>query len=401
MNRNEFIKQCMVLGAGLPFLLSLSSCGKEEISIDVPQFEINFSGKVIIVGAGAAGLTAGYLLHRNNIDFQIIEASSVYGGRVKRADDFADFPIDLGGEWIHAEPSILAELISDPNIEGNIDFVTYNPQTIYNWKNNKLKKKNWASNFYSEYKFKSTTWFGFFEKYIAVDILDKIVYNQPVSEIDYSGDKVSVKTADNSVFEADKVLVTAPVKILQNNFINFIPSLPNDKNEAINSIFMGDGIKVFIEFKERFYPDILLIGGLISALAEDDKIYYDAAFRKDSNSHILGLFAIGDNAAPFTSLNSDEEIIDKIIKELDEIFEGKASENYVKHIIQNWTKEPFIGGSYSTDFDNSPTETMNIISEPLDKKLYFAGEALSSENQATVHGACESAYNMVEIMLKN
>jgi len=33
-------------------------------------------------------------------------------------------------------------------------------------------------------------------------------------------------------------------------------------------------------------------------------------------------------------------------------------------------------------------------------KVYFAGEALSEDNQAMVQGACESAYKMIARMIK-
>ena len=338
-------------------------------------------------------------MHRNNIDFEILEASPNIGGRVRRADSFVDFPIDLGAEWIHTDPSILAEIISNPSVDAKIDFITYNPQTFRTWSNGRLSKANFASNFYSEIKFKNDTWYGFFEKYIFNDFVGKINLNKAVTEVDYSQNQVILKTQDNSSFTADKVLVTTPIKTLQDGLISFVPGLPSQKTTAIDSIFMGDGIKVFIEFKEKFYPDITSFSGVASSDASE-RLYYDAAFRKDSNRNVLALFTVGKNATPYTSLNSDQEIIDKIMAELDEVFEGKASQNYIKHIIQNWSKEPFIRGSYSTDFANDAAETMKTILEPIDGKIYFAGEALSEENQATVHGACQTAYTAIERILK-
>ncbi|MEM9897001.1 MAG: FAD-dependent oxidoreductase, partial [Bacteroidota bacterium] len=59
-----------------------------------------------------------------------------------------------------------------------------------------------------------------------------------------------------------------------------------------------------------------------------------------------------------------------------------------------------IQGSYSTDFSGDTERIMQIISEPIDQKIYFAGEALSFENQSTVHGASQTAYAAVERMLK-
>lgn len=56
----------MALGIGIPLMsMLLESCGEEAMLF--PDFEVNFDGKVIVIGAGAAGLTAGYLL--NNVSF--------------------------------------------------------------------------------------------------------------------------------------------------------------------------------------------------------------------------------------------------------------------------------------------------------------------------------------------
>lgn len=401
MTRKEFIEKSLIMGIGLPFLSStlLQSCSKDDSIF--PNFQTNFSGKVIIVGAGAAGLAAGYLLKRYGVDFEIIEAAPVYGGRLKKSADFADFPIDLGAEWIHTDPKILADIINNSNANANIEIIVYNPQTIKTWNNGKLKSHNYISNFYSEWKFKNSTWFDFFEQFIVPEIADKIVLNRPITEINYQGDKVLLSTQNNETYEADKVLITTPITTLQNEQIVFQPALPLAKKDAINKIFMGDGIKIFVEFKEKFYPDILAFGNVLRALSDDEKFVYDAAFRKDSNKHILGLFAINDKAKAYTQLDSEQEIIAKFMAELDEIFDGKATANYLNHIIQNWSNEPFIQGAYSYSFEGNQSNIVATINEPILDKVYFAGEALSINNQATVHGACESAYSMIATMMKD
>lgn len=399
MTRKEFLKQSTALGVGLPLMsLLFASCNKETILY--PDFEVDFSGKVIVIGAGAAGLTAGYLLNKYNIDVEILEASSVLGGRLKRNETLADFPIDLGAEWIHEHPSVLAKIISDSSIDASVEVLTYSPDTVYTWNDNKLKKKNWGSNFYSEYKFKSTTWYGFFEKYIASSIKDKITYNCPIVEVDYSADKVRIKNINGDVFEADKVLLTVPIKILQSGSVDFVPDLPSEKRHAIDSVLMPDGLKVFIEFSTRFYPDILFTGDLLSEVQAQDKLFYNAAFGKNSDNHVLGLFTVGEKATAYTALENDDAIVAKVLEELDEIFDGKASLYYNDHVVQNWSKEPFIGGSYSADFGSDESGVIANLKKPLNNKVFFAGEALSVDNGATVPGAAETAYLAIEEILK-
>ncbi len=383
------------MGLGLPFLSSLLACTDQGFF--GADFKPTFQGKVLIIGAGAAGITAGYILQKHNIDFQILEANSDFGGRVKRLDGFADFPIDLGGEWIHTDPAILSDLLGDSSIDAHIDIINYRPKTISVWRNNKLRKMNFASNFYREYKFKNTTWYGFFEQNMVPSIADKMEFEKVVTNIDYTGEQVQVTTRTGDIYPADRVLVTVPIKILQEEMISFEPAWPLEKREALASIDMPAGLKVFLKFSERFYPDILMEG--LSAGTE--KTYYDAAFGKDTHDAVLGLFSAGEAAKHFTDLGSDERILQEVLTELDAIFEGKASRFLEEAVVQNWSAEPYIQGSYS-HYGSNFNSSMQTLLEPLGHQVYFAGEALNEGGDtSTVHGAAESAYRVLEKMLQS
>jgi len=56
--------------------------------------------KVVVIGAGIAGLTAARILLEAGIDCQIVEARNRVGGRICQAREF-DVPVDLGASWIH------------------------------------------------------------------------------------------------------------------------------------------------------------------------------------------------------------------------------------------------------------------------------------------------------------
>ena len=57
--------------------------------------------KVLIIGAGVAGLSAAWHLQRENIAATILEARDRVGGRVWTSHDFADIPVEFGAELIH------------------------------------------------------------------------------------------------------------------------------------------------------------------------------------------------------------------------------------------------------------------------------------------------------------
>lgn len=388
-----------MMGVGLPMISSVLLSGCKSRKIVASEVQPNFNGKVLIVGAGAAGMAAGYLLKHYGIDFTILEASNTHGGRLKKAEYFVDFPLDLGAEWIHTHPDVFSEILKLPAELPDEYTMDYDPQTISTWSRGELKSRNFIRHLYSEWKFARSTWFDFFDQYIYSEIKDQIHLNSPVFEIHYGGDGIVVRTKHGTEFTADKVIVTTSIKMLQNQSIQFSPELPIEKRKAIDDIFMGDGIKIFIEFKEKFYPDITAFGNIFRAFREEEKFYYDAAFGKTTKHNLLGLFAINEQAYRFTRMENEQSIMNEVLNELDEMFEGRASENYLKHIIQNWSDEPYIQGAYSYAIPGPSEEIIEQISEPIEHKLYFAGEALSIENQAMVHGVVESAYGAVSRLL--
>jgi len=56
--------------------------------------------RVVVVGAGIAGLAAASTLRQAGIDAVVLEARDRVGGRLHTVD-LAGTPVELGGSWIH------------------------------------------------------------------------------------------------------------------------------------------------------------------------------------------------------------------------------------------------------------------------------------------------------------
>ncbi len=384
MTRKEFVKICGLLGLSIPFQASLAS-GKSAHYGNTTDFK----GDVLIIGAGAAGLTAGHLLNQQGIDFQIIEASPVYGGRMKRTLDFVDFPVPLGAEWLHVKRDIFKEIVNDPAIKITTKTKSYHTNVDFGWYEGR-KVSIRKLGFKIDQKFIDSSWLDFFEQYIIPSIQAKIKFNQVVEAIDYSQDKVLVNTIDEA-FTADKIIITAPVKILQNGAISFTPPLPNDKLNAISKVTVWDGFKAFIEFSEKFYP--AAVGFNIKPQTAGQKLYYDASYGQNSTRQVLGLFTVGSGTLPYRQL-SDKALIEYMLEELDGIFAGQASANYINHISQNWNNEPFAQGAYVNDHEN--WRRIRTLGKSVANKLFFAGTAYTIGNDwGSVHTAARSAIRSV------
>lgn len=378
---------CGLFGLGLPLLGALSSCKEEKVKLD-------FGGKVIVIGAGAAGLTSGYLLKQAGIDFEILEASSNFGGRMKRNLDFADFPIPLGGEWLHVDTGIFQEIVNNSSVQVDIATQPYDKENDFGLLNGQVLTVEEVG-FSIDQKFINSSWFDFFEEYIVPSIRTDISYNTIVESIDYSGDKVMVRTAGQE-YSCDRVIVTAPLKVLQRGDIEFQPALPTQKLEAITEATVWGGCKAFIEFSKQFYPAFTAFD--IQPETAGQKLYYDAAYGQNTNSHILGLFAVGVAAESYVNL-SDADLIDFMLAELDALYNGQASAHYVKHIFQNWNDEPFIGGAYLNDHES--WRRAGQLAESVAGKVLFAGEAYASKSDwGSVHAAARAAKRAVGNLVK-
>ena len=118
MKRSDFILKSCLLTAGSILVPStiLNSCRKDSF-FDQEEFK----GSVLIIGAGAAGLYAGYLLRSKGISFQILEASDRIGGRLGKLSGFADYDVDTGAQWLHGTNNILGDLILQTQTKVTLD----------------------------------------------------------------------------------------------------------------------------------------------------------------------------------------------------------------------------------------------------------------------------------------
>jgi monoamine oxidase len=225
--------------------------------------------------------------------------------------------------------------------------------------------------------------------------LAAIEYNTVLQRVEINTDGVVLRCANDKVYQADRVLLTVPITMLQNNSISFEPALPADKSDAIQSIRMDAGVKVFLKCSSAFWASdaASILGG--SIVPE----YWVSSAGKNSNQHILTGFVTGSKAEQLSAL-SDAEVRQNIIQELQVMFPQNdvgASVNDI--LIKRWLDEPFIGGAYSYPSPES-TGKRNILARSEWGKLFFAGEACNSKgHQGTVHGAMESAIAAcIEIM---
>ncbi len=92
---------------------------------------------VIIIGAGIAGLSAGFELHKNNIDFQILEPTNRVGGSIETVK-VRDYLVESGPNTFSSLSKETMELVEDLDIEDLLQVANPQAKKRYIYRNGQL-----------------------------------------------------------------------------------------------------------------------------------------------------------------------------------------------------------------------------------------------------------------------
>jgi monoamine oxidase len=215
-----------------------------------------------------------------------------------------------------------------------------------------------------------------------------------VEKIAYDEQQVTIVTNQGS-FAADYAVITLPLGVLQSGRVTFEPPLPASKQEAINSLGFGVLNKLYLRFPTAFWPKEADVLNHISEnkgeWAEWLNIYH----------YIDAPILLGFNAAEYgraIEALSDEEIVAAAMTVLRKLYGDRIPEPEAWQ-LSRWASDPFAFGSYSFNAVGSSGETREQLAQPVNERLFFAGEATSEEYAATVHGAYLSGQREAERIL--
>merc|ERR1712008_176526 len=122
---------------------------------------------------------------------------------------------------------------------------------------------------------------------------------------------------------------------------------------------------------------------------EDLSGFYDALYGKELNStqHIVGYLGIGPEHGGISEQLNDDELVESVLTKMDALFDGQATKNYVRHVVQNWTTEPYVLGAYSFLLTSSSSLKQALRDTVGGGRVLFAGEHTSDKFTALVNGA--------------
>jgi monoamine oxidase len=398
------------------------------------------STKIAIVGAGAAGLAAAKELQQLGQEFLLLEASHRIGGRAYTEKLAPDVPFDLGAHWLMA-PSVNPLLAYATNAQLTLDAADehYTAAQYFeerDWLPTDAYQEfgeYWDRQFAALAKAKNerndssvfdvidndSRWASYFHMFFAQDftrdvdqasVMDAMNYvrqendlavasglgdlllrygaNVPVSlnsavrKIDSSGSDLSLQTSKGPI-RAERIILTVSTGVLATRQIKFAPALPDWKLDAIDSLPMGSCTRVALMFDVpilRELPDEFTID-----TAGDGPIHFRNRPFADDYVEV----AVGGRMAEWMEKSGEKATIDFILEKLRSVSGQKTISEPSQSIVSAWDGDAWIKGAYSCARPGA-ADQRSVLARPIDDRIYFAGEATSSNYFASVHGACIS-----------
>ncbi len=388
MKRRDFIKQGSLAAA------ALAACPLDLFATSQKEIERKGRAKrVIIVGAGLAGLSAGYELARVGHDVTIIEAQTRPGGRVRTLrEPFADSQYaEAGAARIPLDHNLTLKYVKlfnlplDPMYPSNLSFVSYD----------KGRRSETGWRLYASAVERAVgvvlgpdtnIWFkirggnDLLPKAMASRFAEKIIYGSPVNRIEQTADGVRaffVERGSQQQIAGDYLICAVPFGLLKR--IEISPPLSSNKRKAIEETTYVSITRAFLQTKNKHW----LANGFNGFGVTDDPMeVWQPTFTEPGERGILMAYARWKYSERLTAMREGERI-DHMVAQMEMLFPGTRA-SFETGITKCWDQDEWARGAWA----DTNWGKLHKVFKP-EGRIHFAGDHLSTAS-SWMQGALES-----------
>jgi monoamine oxidase len=336
--------------------------------------------KVLILGAGMAGLVAGYELSKLGHDVTLLEARTRPGGRVfTLREPFADgLYAEAGAARVRDNHNLTLKYIK----AFNLPLEPFYPSKLKAVRLDQGGREEVPIDGYTDamtqhyggelgdgpeiwHKIKGGM--DSLPKAFAATLGDKILYGAAVVRIEQDAKQATVKFVQDRTthaLSADVVLCTIPFSVLRRIEL---PALSPSKKDLIKRTQYSAVARVYVQTKNRFWESNGLNGFAFTKGAIE---IWQPTWSQPGPRGILMTYARPGEAERITSLKETERIT-QAVNMLDPIFSGLRA-NFERGTTKCWLEDEWSRGAWGF----VGVLEMMTASAP-DGRIYFAGEHMS------------------------
>ncbi len=389
---------------------------------------------VVIVGAGSAGLAAAKVCRANGLSFKVFEAMNRIGGRAFTSSEPFGIPFDIGCAWLHAadrnpyypeardagwtlqyhnmaldhlyfgktkadgaqmsamnaaDAELFKALESYKGPDDRMSAIlarghgaraagTYAGPLDFGKDLDEISIEDFKKAADLEPNYFTKEGFGALVARFGADVPVDLSTN--VTKIVWDGPFVSVET-NRGAQRCRKVIITVSTGVLAFGNIEFEPDLPAHYTEAFFDLPMGMLTKLPVQISRKHlglgaFEDIL-----IERPARHDIYFLCFPFELD-----LMVGFVGGDFAWELSVAGEAAGVDFAVDRLAGIFGSDVRKRWTKAMMTNWGAEPTVRGAYAAARPGR-AGARDVLSTPINERIYFAGEAVAGPLIQTCGGA--------------
>ena len=398
---------------------------------------------VVIIGAGASGLSAAKELEKSGISFAVIEGSHRIGGRAYSEEIAPGEWFDLGCSYLHqGDNNPFVEIADQLGVvigrdKGDIfvdqtkglykngtalspserdAYIAYHAECFKAIGDSAGRGEDVAItdlvNLESEYALPfmhnmAEACAGDIDEISAADVAAfdtgpdipvlngygnlvstwgadvPVTLNARVERVNWSEKEPIVETPKGK-HRAKAILCTVSTGILAAQDIVFFPNLPDWKLDAINGLPIGTENKICVHFdRDVFGPDAR---GFHNTWNDNDEA---GGFEASAMGLNTAVVFSGGRFAAWLEKQGTEACVDYALGRISEAFGNDIRKHVTCTIATAWKTDPWTRGSYSYALAGQAHQRLELA-RPIEGQLFFAGEATTVGDHCCCHGAYRS-----------
>jgi monoamine oxidase len=221
-----------------------------------------------------------------------------------------------------------------------------------------------------------------------------LTLGRPIDHIESTPSGVTLHSGSHRCV-GQKVIVTLPLGVLKGAAVRWSPVLPASHTRAIEQLGVGLLNKCYLRFPQAFWPTD--VDWIEHVAAKHGHWTEWVNFSAIAGQPILLGFLAADRAREMEGW-SDEAIVSDAMSVLRALF-GPRIPTPLSSRITRWGQDPWAMGSYSFNALGSTPAQRDALSQPIDQRVFFAGEATDRHHFGTVHGALLSGRRAAQQVL--
>ncbi len=346
--------------------------------------------RITILGGGLTGLTLAYLLHKEQLDYKIIEARPRLGGRIFTKMSGNHIPIDLGAAWLWENNQALKGLIKELQIKTFVqrmgDKAWYQPQAGKDFVQISIPSTQQIS-----YRLHGGSTNLILSLSSTLD-QQKIVTGTAVKSIELDKNLYTINTTAG-VHTTDIVICTLPPALASQ--LNWSPGLPDNYIATAQQThtWMQDSIKFGLGFSKQFWKEKQIPMTAFSSFSIVSEMY-DYTSENEDRFAIMGFL----NAQFATG--SPQQRQESVLDQLEKIM-GPEVRTHVSYEDCDWSSEPFtklIASQPCYPHQNNGNPVLR--SSFNNNTLHMAGSETSAIYPGYMEGAVNSAFYTYKKLLQ-